>query len=330
MDSLCLDVGKNELVALLIDADGQPLHAKPITVAQNTRGHRRLLELGRDPANTRVVFESTGVYSRRLVKALLPHVASMHQLNPKIIRQFALSMNQTKTDHADVRAIAEVVHTLSLKRPEKLEQSRLYPDDQRANLALWLQESDRLRRAIARLRNQIDNLTHETAPDAGLVLTRRRAELNRLLADRRSVHRHIEQLFKQWNNEEARLATSITGIATLTASSILVAIGRIDRFRSADAFKAYFGLYPRRSQSGAREGKSRMAKHGNALVRHNLWNAAKSAAKHNPVCKALFDRLLATGHAPPAAYGAVARKLLQILYGVLKNKKPFQIQPLAT
>jgi len=30
-----------------------------------------------------------------------------------------------------------------------------------------------------------------------------------------------------------------------------------------------------------------------------------------------------------AAYGAIARKLLQILYGVLK-KKPFQIQPTIT
>jgi len=39
---------------------------------------------------------------------------------------------------------------------------------------------------------------------------------------------------------------------------------------------------------------------------------------------------MAFGRAQPAAYGAVARKLLQILYDVLKNAKPFQLQPLNT
>jgi len=86
-------------------------------------------------------------------------------------------------------------------------------------------------------------------------------------------------------------------------------------------------MYPRRRQSGKREARSHMATHGNKLMRHMLWNAAKSAARHNPVCKELFDRLVAKGKTEPAAYGAVARKLVQSIYGVLKNKTMFQIQP---
>ena len=64
-----------------------------------------------------------------------------------------------------------------------------------------------------------------------------------------------------------------------------------------------------------------MATHGNKLMRHMLWNAAKSAARHNPVCKEPFDHLVARGLTEPAAYGAVARKLVQIIYGVLKKKQ---------
>jgi len=330
MDSLCLDLGKDEIVAFLIDADGNPIHDKPRTFNQTPRGYRQLLKWMRRPADTRVVFEATGVYSKRLVRALNGSVASMHELNPRIIKRFAISMTQTKTDQADVRAIADVVHTLTLKRPEKLEQSRVICDPQRDNLALWLQEYDRLRRVIARLKNQIDNLTHETADDASIILQRRRDELARLQDDQRQVRRQVDRAFKAWKSEEAALACSITGIATLTAASILTSIHHIEQFQSADAFKAYFGMYPRRRQSGSHESKSRMAKNGNRLVRHNLWNAARSAARHNPVCRELFERLVAQGKHEAAAYGAVARKLLQILYGVLKNKQPFQIQPLST
>jgi len=70
-----------------------------------------------------------------------------------------------------------------------------------------------------------------------------------------------------------------------------------------------------------------MATHGSQLMRHMLWNAAKCAARHNPVCRALFERLIARGKSAPAAYGAVARKLVQIIYGVLRSLTMFNPTP---
>ena len=87
------------------------------------------------------------------------------------------------------------------------------------------------------------------------------------------------------------------------------------------------GVYPRRNQTGKTERKSRMATNGNKLAKHMLWNAAKAAArvKHagNPF-RALYDRLKAKGKSAAAAFGAVCRKLVQVIYGVLKSQTPFQ------
>jgi len=47
------------------------------------------------------------------------------------------------------------------------------------------------------------------------------------------------------------------------------------------------------------------------------------AARHNPVCCELFERLIAKGKTTPAAYGAVARKLVPIINGVMKSLTTF-------
>ena len=119
---------------------------------------------------------------------------------------------------------------------------------------------------------------------------------------------------------------SIPGIGPLTAAALLTSVRSIGRFDGADALKAYLGIYPRRWQSGNREGPSRMAKHGNKVLRHMLWNAAKCAARHNPDCRSLYEKMIAANKSAPSAYGAVARKLIQICYGVLTRRTRFSPQ----
>jgi len=328
MDTLSLDIAQDNFVAFLTDDAGHPVHQQPRTFTYSPRGLRQLTAWMRDPAATRVVFESTGVYGKRIIKAFDGVVASIHELNPQIIRRFATSMVQTKTDHADVRAIAMVVHTLALQRPEKLAQSRISFEESRENLALWLAEYARLSRAAARLKNQIKNLGYAIAGVAATINQRRRAELRELQGKMREVKRAIVAAFddREARQDVEHLCT-IPGVAELTAAAVITTIRDINRFRSADALKAYLGIYPRRRQSGIKEGPARLATHGSKLVRHMLWNAARSAARFNPVCKDLFDRLVARGTHQAAAYGAVMRQLVQIIYGVLKSHQPFTIIP---
>lgn len=320
--TLGIDLAKDALVACLLDEHGDEIRP-PAPFDMNPAGLRRLLAWLPHPAATRVVFESTGVYGKRLIRALDGAVASLHQLNPRIVKRRASSVVQTKTDHADARAIARVGRDLSLTDPAALRHARVRFDPAVEDLALWITEFHRLSANAATLRTQIKAAEHNPAPAARVLLKRLRAELAQALRRKRDVARLMDRAADEADAESAGLIASIPGIGRASAATLLARIGDIRRFGSPDALKAYLGVYPRRNQSGGHEAPSRMATHGCKVVRHMLWNCAKVAARHNPVCKALFERLRAKGKHAAACYGAVARKLLHLVYGVLIHRRPF-------
>jgi transposase len=59
-------------------------------------------------------------------------------------------------------------------------------------------------------------------------------------------------------------------------------------------------------------------------VRCALFMGAMVAKRHNPVLKAFFDRLVASGKAKMVALIAVARKLLVIPNAIVRDQKPWQ------
>ena len=313
-----IDVSSDHLDTVLIDADGtalRPPHRYPNT----TRGILRLLADLPEPNRTVVLFECTGVYGKRL-EALLPgQVAMLCPVNPKVVKNAALSMTATKTDEVDARAIADAARCLYHAKREVLHQ---YTLDEPPNheLECWLTEYDRLRKAMVRLKQQRESLRHHPAKVAKTLRRRYTRDLDRLQRQQGEARREIERLA---DSEMVRLIASIKGIGTLTAAAVARRIRSIDRFESADTLKAYLGRYPVRRESGKKAGRARMAKHGDRFVRHLLFNCAKSAARWNPACKALYDRLIEQGHTAVYAWAAVTRKLVQIIYGVLKSGTPW-------
>src|SRR5437588_8533049 len=73
-----------------------------------------------------------------------------------------------------------------------------------------------------------------------------------------------------------------------------------------------------------------MSRKGNDLVRSYLWNAARSAIRHNPVISALYCRLKAKGKRGDVALGQCMRKLLHLVYAVWKTNRPFDPQRFAS
>lgn len=324
--TLGIDMAKDSFVAILIDSQGKTI-LPATTFKNNSKEFLKLIASIPKPSSTNVILESTGVYGKLFIKALSGFEVNLFEVNPLIIKRFSSSMVQTKTDQADALTIAQAGRLLANSQPETLNKYRVKHDSDRENLALWIAEYKRLSSANARLKQQIQNLRYHAAPKMNVILKRRQEEQQQIQKQLKITKKEIDALLKEQADEDAKCLTSIIGVGTLTAATALVSVQNISRFPSADSLKAYWGMYPRRRQSGKREARSHMATHGNKLMRHMLWNAAKSAARHNPVCKELFDRLVDKGKTEPAAYGAVARKLVQIIYGVLKNKTMFQIQP---
>ena len=126
---------------------------------------------------------------------------------------------------------------------------------------------------------------------------------------------------------QRELLETIPAFGEITATLLLAELPDIDRFASARQVAAFAGVTPKHRHSGSSvRGRTQMSKMGQARIRCALYMPAIVARTHNPMAKALADRLTERGKCPMVIIGAMMRKLLHIAYGVLKSGKPFDAQ----
>jgi len=135
----------------------------------------------------------------------------------------------------------------------------------------------------------------------------------------------IERKIEKSVNQMKTRIKSIIGIGDFTGGLILGELGDIRRFESSKQVVAFAGLDPVLKESGNSRRQGHISKRGSPLLREALYLAAFPASKSNPVCKQLYDRLRAKGKHHTLCLTAVARKLLLIVYSVLKNDRDFYI-----
>lgn len=122
---------------------------------------------------------------------------------------------------------------------------------------------------------------------------------------------------------QVALIDSIPGIGLTTAAALVAEID-FGAYPSARQVTAQAGLTPRQRQSGTSvRGKPRLSKQGASQIRKILYFPAIVALQHNPVIRAFAQRLAERGKAKMAIVCACMRKLLHLVYGVLKSGLPF-------
>lgn len=120
---------------------------------------------------------------------------------------------------------------------------------------------------------------------------------------------------------------TIPGIGSVTAAVILGEIGDISRFSNASKLAAYAGIDASVSQSGEyQSSNNKMSKRGSPYLRKALFNAAFIAAFHDPVFSAFYQKKRSEGKHHLTAIGAVARKLCNTIFAVLKYNTPYEAQ----
>lgn len=118
--------------------------------------------------------------------------------------------------------------------------------------------------------------------------------------------------------------TTISGIGTILAAALLGEIGDIRRFKNAKALVAYAGLDPSVTQSGEFTAKkAHLSKRGSTHLRRAIWLSATAATRSDPALRALHQKKIAEGKPYHVALGAVANKMLHIIYAVLRDNKPY-------
>jgi len=125
---------------------------------------------------------------------------------------------------------------------------------------------------------------------------------------------------------EVKLLKSFNGIGTYSAVGLMIEIISVERFQSSKKLASFFGIHPVFKVSGDGKSGFRMSKKGRKEPRNILFNITRYAIAHNPFIKEIYKNHLNKGMAKLAAMGACMHKILRIIYGMLKNYKPFDAQ----
>ncbi len=133
--------------------------------------------------------------------------------------------------------------------------------------------------------------------------------------------------------EQAELLKTIPGVGDHSAAALIAEIGDISLFSNAKCLTAYFGLEPAQRQSGKFTGtRTKLSKRDSSYLRRVInMVAVKSSFKQkngtyaNPVLAEYYEHKCEQKE-KKTALCAVMRKLVHIIYAVLRDRKPFELR----
>jgi len=104
----------------------------------------------------------------------------------------------------------------------------------------------------------------------------------------------------------------------------LAEIGDITSFENAPQLAAYAGLNLKGFRSGSSvHKKTRISKEGRSFLRYVLYMPAIVARRYNPIIKDFCAQLSQRKLPEMAIVAAAMRKLLHLVFGILKNQQVF-------
>ena len=134
----------------------------------------------------------------------------------------------------------------------------------------------------------------------------------------------IKELVKLTKEECPNLLT-IPGIGALSAAGIIGEIGNISNFRNADSLLSFAGLDPIVYESGKFKAKSTpITKHGSSYLRNALILASRAIVRNDKTFKDYFIKKLNEGKSYNCSIGHVSKKLVRVIFSLLKNNKTFK------
>jgi transposase len=118
---------------------------------------------------------------------------------------------------------------------------------------------------------------------------------------------------------------SVPGIGKTLAPLIFAEIGDIERFSSPSKLTAFAGIDPSQNQSGNKlSTNEKTSKRGSPYLRHAIYTAAFVAISNDPVLGEYYYKKKAEGKHHFVALAGVQRKLLHIIYYVLKEQRDYR------
>jgi len=328
-----LDVHKQSVTAVAVDAAGRPLAEKVVRV-----GSDELLEWAAALDAKRLwAVEDCRQLTGWLERQLLGVGDELVRVPPKLtVPERRAGRTRGKSDPIDALAIARAaIREPALSRPRPDE--RVYRElkllvDHRDDLV------DQRRRSQQRLRWHLHQLdpTYEVPPRrldrasqldrVGRWLARREQELQvriarELIAIIRQLNRAIGEVDQELEQRTVELAPTLLelpGCATLTAAKLLAEIGPVDRFKTDAQLARHAGVAPLEASSG-RTQRHRLDRAGNRQLNAALYRIAITQARSHPPARAYLERKRSERKSRREALRCLKRLLARVVFNTLKT-----------
>ena len=288
-----------------------------------------------------LVLMEAGTASFSLARFLLENTESeVVVLNPA--KLYNIFNSTLKTDKADSEKIAKIARTMprdewpTVSIPTREEQA------ERSVVSLEVFLAQEITMLVNRLYALFNSMGHPFVKKSDLKTEEARLSLaNRLLCeDSLAIEQaiilsdqigHVTEQLEQCKQrlrdiclshpKEALSLLSIPGIGLMTAASQIAFLGDGSRFDSPDSYVNYVGLSERRFDSGTKVSKGHISHMGNKCIRRNIIQAAwvaSTTSSTNPLSER-YEHLRLRGKSKPVAAVAVAKKMIQLSYILVKS-----------
>jgi transposase len=325
-----IDVSKSDLaIAIPVVAPSTPL-TKLQNRKKNPQWEHRVLKnetpaieawlLEQDLKKSHFILEATGTYSDKLIQALTRLQAVFSVLNPRQSKAWAVATGQkNKTDRQDAQNLSD----FGAKNHPKPHQT-LSPEVQKRQQAVAAQRS--LKKQLQAFQNQIHALKQLHQPNSSVL------KIYEMLVE--TLQKQIQALETEIRptveepqlHKVAQLIVSIPGIGINTAHKITALLGDLSQFKSPKALAAFIGVSPCIRQSGTSLDKATTSTQGIPEIKLALYNCARSAIQHNPICKKFYRNLVDHKFKKKmVALVAVMHKLVRMIWGIVHSEVPFKI-----
>jgi transposase len=295
-----VDVSKKSLD---IRADGFP---KDFRIANTPEGFEVFFETLHGHAVRGVVMEATGGYERPFFEALHARSLPAAIVNPARVRDFARATRRlAKNDKIDAGVVKDYG---AYMRPAPTPM----PSSARARLKEIIAYRGQVVAEITARRSQIRTYS-------GDIKERAESAVSRLSDEAKALAKQIKELAAGHDEFSAtyKILTSVPSVGPIVAATLIADLPELGKL-SRRHIAALAGLAPYDRDSADLRGR-RSISGGRLEVRCALFNAARSAFRHNPKIKAFYERLTARGKSGKIALVAAMRKLLIILNAMMKS-----------
>ncbi len=263
-----------------------------------------------------------------VVKHLKSLGVEVHISNPRKIRMIADSLK--KTDEEDAYVLATLLKTGNAyesyacdeetRKHRSLARERCFLVNTRASL------KTRLESVITRDGNHtfspyMKNRTHISVPNEEVKIHTDAIHAMDVII--KNVEQHIAANASYQKEEIKRLLT-IPGVGPVTANVIVAEIGDWSRFKKPEHLASFAGLTPRERSSGGKQKLGTITHAGSPYLRYVLVETAMRIrdTKDTTSLYTFYTRIKQKSGALKARV-ALARKLLTIMWFMMKNKQEY-------